>query len=75
MECRGIIHTAFNAKHSNSSIIALPRVLERIPLLLFAGDQDLICNYVGMESLIQSMTWNGEKGLGVSTGNNNDDLQ
>jgi len=32
--------------------------------LLFAGDQDLICNYVGQESLIQSLTWNGGTGLG-----------
>lgn len=35
-------------------------------MMLFAGDQDLICNYVGIESMVQSMTWNGEKGLGVS---------
>jgi len=43
----------------------MPRVLERIPVLIFAGDQDLICNYVGLESMIKSMTWNGETGLGV----------
>ena len=29
------------------------------------GDQDLICNYVGVESMIQAMHWNGEMGLGV----------
>lgn len=34
--------------------------------MLFAGDQDFICNYVGIESLIQGMEWNGETGLGVS---------
>ena len=34
-------------------------------VLLFAGDQDLICNYVGIENLIQAMTWNGATGLGV----------
>lgn len=33
--------------------------------MLFAGDQDFICNYMGIESLIQNMEWNGEKGLGV----------
>ncbi|THH27823.1 hypothetical protein EUX98_g6359 [Antrodiella citrinella] len=64
-ECRGIIHTAFNTKRSNSSITILPRVLERVPVMLFAGDQDLICNYVGVESLVQTLTWNGEKGLGT----------
>lgn len=48
-----------------SAHLILPRVLERIPVMLFAGDQDLICNYVGIESLIQAMTWNGGTGLGV----------
>ena len=33
--------------------------------MIFAGDQDLICNYVGLENMMQSMTWNGETGLGV----------
>ncbi|TCD68479.1 Cell death protease [Steccherinum ochraceum] len=64
-ECRGVIHTNFNTRHSNSSITIIPRMLERIPLMLFAGDQDFICNYVGIETLVQSMTWNGEKGLGT----------
>jgi carboxypeptidase C (cathepsin A) len=50
---------------SDSSIIVLPKVLARIPVLLFAGDQDLICNYVGLEAMIQAMEWNGAKGLGV----------
>lgn len=35
-------------------------------MLLFAGDQDFICNYVGIESMIQAMSWNGGTGLGVS---------
>ena len=65
-ECRSKIHRYFDTKHSNASITILPRVLERIPVMLFAGDQDLICNYVGLESMMQSMTWNGETGLGVS---------
>jgi hypothetical protein len=46
----------------------LPRVLEKIPVLLFAGDQDFICNYLGQESLIQGLTWNEGTGLGVRTG-------
>ncbi|KAI6152409.1 alpha beta-hydrolase [Pisolithus tinctorius] len=54
----------FNAKLSTSAITLLPGLLERIPVLLFAGDQDFICNYMGIESMIKSMTWNGEKGLG-----------
>ncbi len=50
-----------------SSITMLPRLLERIPVMLFAGDQDFICNYIGQENLIQALTWNGGTGLGVRT--------
>lgn len=51
---------------SPSSITLLPSVIERIPVLLFVGDKDYICNYMGIEKMIDTMTWNGEKGLGVS---------
>lgn len=33
--------------------------------MLYAGDQDFICNYMGIESLINDMEWQGQKGLGV----------
>lgn len=49
---------------SPSSVTLLPSVLEKIPILLFAGDKDFICNYMGIETMIKSLTWNGEKGLG-----------
>ena len=35
-------------------------------MLFFAGDQDFICNYVGIENMIKAMSWNGGTGLGVS---------
>ncbi|KAI0307074.1 carboxypeptidase KEX1 [Multifurca ochricompacta] len=64
VECQQRIHSQLNQRSSESSVTLLPRVLEKIPVLFFAGDQDLICNYVGQESLIQSLTWNGGTGLG-----------
>ncbi|KAI6034620.1 Alpha/Beta hydrolase protein [Pisolithus microcarpus] len=64
VECGSQAGRQFDAKLSTSSITLLPDLLERIPVLLFAGDQDFICNYMGIESMIKSMTWNGEKGLG-----------
>ncbi|KAL4076362.1 alpha beta-hydrolase [Scleroderma citrinum] len=64
VECGGQAGKQFNPKLSPSAITLLPDLLERIPVLLFAGDQDFICNYMGLESMIKSMTWNGEKGLG-----------
>ncbi|KAL0070176.1 Cell death protease [Marasmius tenuissimus] len=65
VECRGRIHSEMDRGKSNSSITLLPKVLEKIPVLIFAGDQDLICNYVGLEDMIREMTWNGGKGLGT----------
>ncbi len=65
IECRQRVHSELKEKTLNSSITVLPSVIERIPVLIFAGDQDVICNYVGLESMIAGMSWNGEKGLGV----------
>jgi hypothetical protein len=64
-ECRGLINQEFYK--SPSSIELLPKVLQQIPVLLFAGDQDFICNYMGIESMIKAMSWNGGTGLGVSS--------
>lgn len=33
---------------------------------MFAGAEDLICNYVGIENMVEAMEWNGAKGFGVS---------
>ena len=48
-----------------ASVAVLPRVLSKIRVLVFAGDQDLICNYLGLENMIKNLTWNGATGLGV----------
>jgi carboxypeptidase D len=64
VECHPRVNTQMRRINAPSSVTVLPRLLERIPVMLFAGDQDLICNYVGQESLIQSLTWNGGTGLG-----------
>ncbi|KAJ8594013.1 carboxypeptidase KEX1 [Rhizopogon salebrosus TDB-379] len=64
VECLGRVGTELRDYLSPSSITLLPSILEKIPVLLFAGDQDFICNYMGIESMIKSLTWNGETGLG-----------
>ncbi|KAJ2915055.1 hypothetical protein MD484_g5370, partial [Candolleomyces efflorescens] len=65
VECRRDVHRAFKEKTEQSAITVLPRVLSKIPVLIFAGDQDLICNYVGLENMIKHLKWNGETGLGT----------
>ncbi|KAF7965395.1 hypothetical protein HWV62_9059 [Athelia sp. TMB] len=64
-ECRGRVSSEFNGNAAPSSITLIPSILEKVPVLLFAGDQDFICNYMGIESLIQGMTWSGATGLGT----------
>jgi len=65
VECRSSVHRAFHEKDLEASINVLPRLLSKIPALLFAGDQDLICNYIGIENMIKALTWNGQTGLGT----------
>lgn len=37
-----------------------------MPILLYAGELDLMCNYMGLEQSIGHLVWEGLKGLGVS---------
>lgn len=67
-ECSGQVSSAFTAKHSKSSKTLLPGLLEQIPIVLFSGDQDMICNHLGTENLINNMAWNGGTGMELSPG-------
>ena len=67
-ECNGAVSGNFRARDSKPSIDLLPGILEKVPILLFSGDQDLICNHVGTEDLINNMDWNGGKGMELSPG-------
>jgi len=68
VECNGAVGSAFRAQHSRPSIELLPGILESVPITLFSGDQDLICNHVGTEELIHNMAWNGGHGFELSPG-------
>jgi carboxypeptidase D len=65
-ECRAIVGANLEMKKSLPSVRLLPKLLEKIPVMLFSGDQDFICNYMGTERLIEALEWNGGKGFGVS---------
>lgn len=62
-ECNGAVGSAFNAKNSKPSIKLLPDIIKEVPTLLFSGAEDLICNHIGTEKLIENMSWNGAKGF------------
>ncbi|EUC56194.1 pheromone-processing carboxypeptidase KEX1 [Rhizoctonia solani AG-3 Rhs1AP] len=67
-ECRGTVGQAFYTRTSPSAITLLPGLLERgVHVMLFNGDQDYICNYLGAERLIADLSWSGGKGMGNAT--------
>lgn len=62
VECNGRVGSSFWTRSSRPSVTLLPGLLERLEVLLFSGDQDLICCHTGTEKMIDSLTWNGHKG-------------
>ncbi|ORZ03599.1 Alpha/Beta hydrolase protein [Syncephalastrum racemosum] len=66
-ECAGAVGSKLDRDSGSPSFDLLPGLLKEIPVLLFSGDKDLICNYLGTEYLIGNMTWNGAQGFGAST--------
>lgn len=67
-ECSGAVSGAFRARQSIPAVKLLPHILETVPIVLFSGDQDLICNHVGTEELIHNMAWNDGTGFELSPG-------
>ncbi len=67
-ECAGAVGQQFKAANSKPTITMLPSLLEHVPIVLFSGDQDLICNHLGTEQLIHNLEWNGGKGFELSPG-------
>jgi carboxypeptidase D len=67
-ECNGQVGVNFQAKNSIPSIKLLPDLLEEVPITLFSGDRDLICNHLGTEELIHNLEWKGAKGFEISPG-------
>ncbi|EMD96545.1 hypothetical protein COCC4DRAFT_75673 [Bipolaris maydis ATCC 48331] len=67
-ECNGAVSGHFRARKSDPSVKFLPEIIEQVPVLLFSGDKDLICNHVGTEAMIQNLKWNGGKGFEASPG-------
>ncbi|CAF1254165.1 unnamed protein product [Adineta steineri] len=66
--CSPSVHNTFTAYHSKLSILLLPDLLQQIPIILFSGQYDLICNHQATEAMIDGMTWNGGPGFDFGNG-------
>ena len=64
-ECRQAVWDNLHMDKSPPSVRLLPGLLEKIPIMLFNGDQDLVCNYLGAERMIEALEWNGATGFTV----------
>jgi carboxypeptidase D len=67
-ECTDSVTRTFRAEHSKPSIELLPDLLRRIPVVLYSGEYDLICNHLGTENMIDAMTWNNGTGFNLGNG-------
>jgi len=67
-ECNGQVGNTFQAQSSKPAVELLPSLLEKVPIILFSGDRDLICNHMGTEDIINSLHWNGATGMETSPG-------
>ena len=68
VECSGAVGAAFKPVKSHPAIQMLPEILKEVPIILFSGNQDLICNHIGTEDLIHNMEWNDGKGFELFPG-------
>lgn len=68
-ECSGAVSSNFRALNSKPSFQILPGLLESgLPILLFSGAKDLICNHIGTEDMISDMVWSDGTGFETSPG-------
>ncbi|OLL22568.1 Pheromone-processing carboxypeptidase KEX1 [Neolecta irregularis DAH-3] len=68
VECAGGVTSTFKASNSRPSSELFPELLQQIPIVLFNGDKDIICNHIGIENMIHNMEWGSSKGLQDSAG-------
>lgn len=62
-ECSGRVGRKFQAKNSLPSVHLLPRISQEIPIILFNGANDIICNSEGVLSYLDKLEWGGKMGF------------
>jgi len=61
-ECDPLVHQKLMGDWMNNLVDDLPPLLEAgIQVLIYAGDQDFICNWMGNHAWVKSMPWSGQK--------------
>lgn len=61
-ECDLAVSSHLRARHLKPSITLFPALLLEIPIVLFHGNRDIICNYIGGEEMIKGLEWGDRRG-------------
>lgn len=61
--CSNSVGRGFGANYDGLKpvIRLIPKILEEIPVLVYAGDADFICNWLGNQAWTDGLEWSGQK--------------
>lgn len=65
-ECSGAVGSHLKARQSQPSIVLFPDLLSEVEIVLFHGNRDIICNYIGAEDMIKRLRWGGLTGFSAN---------
>lgn len=68
VSCSSTVYAALLVDWMRNLEVGIPALLEDgINMLIYAGEYDLICNWLGNSRWIHAMQWSGQKGFGASS--------
>lgn len=67
--CNGTVHLAFDKTGDWMKPLqrAVPETLTKIPVLVYAGDADYMCNWLGNRAWTEALEWPGKKAYNDAT--------
>ncbi|MED6116794.1 hypothetical protein PIB30_103489 [Stylosanthes scabra] len=67
VSCSRTVYDAMNGDWMKNLEVDIPTLLEDgIRLLVYAGDEDLICNWLGNSRWVNAMKWSGQEKFGAA---------
>ncbi|EOY34479.1 Serine carboxypeptidase-like 48 [Theobroma cacao] len=67
VSCSSVVYDAMIMDWMKNLEVGIPALLEDgIKVLIYAGEYDLICNWLGNSNWVHAMTWSGQKEFGAA---------
>ncbi|CAH7689852.1 serine carboxypeptidase-domain-containing protein, partial [Phakopsora pachyrhizi] len=70
VDCNSTVADEMWTPKSLPSSTLIPNLVSKIKVLFYAGDQDYMCNALGINRSISIMSWNGQTGWGTDSDGN-----